>query len=188
MLRKPYPTDLTDEQWERLRPLLPSLKSGTRRGGRPAADTGEVVNAILYLLRAGGSWRLLPHDFPCWETVSSRFRLWRLAVVWERAHAARREEVREAGHPPTPETLWVDSQTVTTTQRGGPKRYDGRKKGGRPQAIRGRGLARPDLGVARHPGQRPGPGRREVAAGGRPAVAATGAGGDRRPRVQQAVR
>lgn len=139
MTRKPYPTDLTDAQWERLQPLLPSPRSGTPRGGRPAADTREVVNAVLHLTRSGGSWRLLPHDFPAWQTVYTRFRLWRLAGVWDRAHAALRAEVRvEAGYPPTPETLRVDSQTVKTTRRGGPKGYDGGEKGRRPQAVRGR--------------------------------------------------
>ena len=88
-----------------------------------------MVHAVLCRLRAGGSWRRRPHDFPAWQAVSTRFRLWRPAGVWERAHDAPRAEVRlDAGHPPTPETLRVDRQTVTTTRRGGPKGYDGGKK------------------------------------------------------------
>src|SRR5262245_40879287 len=139
MTRKPYPTDLTDEQWQRLQPLLPGPKSGTPKGGRPAADTREVVNAVCYLLRGGQAWRMLPHDFPPWKTVYTRFRLWRLAGVWERAHAALREEVRiHVGAPPTPQTLRVDSQSVKTSHRGGPKGFDAGKKGTRSQAVRGR--------------------------------------------------
>jgi putative transposase len=80
-----------------------------------------VVSAVLYVRRAGGS-RRRPNDFPNWKTVYTRFRLWRLAGVWERAHDALRREVRmDAGYPPTPETLRVDSQTVKTTRRGGPR-------------------------------------------------------------------
>lgn len=79
MSRKPYPTDLTDEQWERLEPLLPRPQSGTLDGGHPVTvDRGEVVNAIFYHLRGGAGWRMLPHDFPAWQTVYGLFRDLRL--------------------------------------------------------------------------------------------------------------
>ncbi len=174
MSRKPYPTDLTDEQWERLAPLLPQPKSGTPGGGRPATvDRREIVNAIFYHLRAGGAWRMIPHDFPAWQTVYGLFRDWRRAGVWEKVHSTLCEEVRiEAGAPPTPGTLRVDSQTVKTTHRGGPKGYDGGKKGKRAQAVHRGRFARVDLGVVGGHGRRPGSGRRAVAAGrGSPRVA-----------------
>lgn len=104
MNRKSYPTDLSDDQWEGLEPLLPKPKSGTPSGGHPVAvDRREVVNAIFYHLRAGGAWRMLPPDFPAWQTVYGPFRDWRLAGVWEKVHARLREEVRiAAGVPPDP--------------------------------------------------------------------------------------
>ena len=86
MTRKPYPTDLTDAQWERLEPLLPRPKSGTRKGGRPATDRREVVNAIFYHLRGGASWALLPHDFPHHKTVFHYFARWRESGLWGRIH------------------------------------------------------------------------------------------------------
>src|SRR3954467_1053231 len=72
MTRKPYPTDLTDAQWERLEPLIPRPKSGTRKGGRPATDRREVLNAIFYHLRGGASWELLPPHFPHHQTALPR--------------------------------------------------------------------------------------------------------------------
>ena len=137
MTRKAHPTDLTDEQWERVEPLLPKPKSGTARGGRPAADTGQVLDAISHLLRGGQGRRMLPHDSPPWQTGYTRFRLWRPAGVWDRVHATLRAAVRVAvGHPPAPETLRVDRQTVKTTHRGGPRGCDGGGKvNGRKRVI-----------------------------------------------------
>jgi transposase len=86
-----YPTDLTDRQWELIEPLLP--EPGT--GGRPVEHAKrEVVNAILYHVRAGGSWRMLPKDFPPWQTVYGYFRDWRRDGTLDRVHDALRERVR----------------------------------------------------------------------------------------------
>ena len=76
--RRRYPTDLTDAQWALLAPLIPAPKPG----GRPAIhDRRELVDAMLYLLRAGCAWRLLPHDFPPWRTVYHYWRVWSLLSI-----------------------------------------------------------------------------------------------------------
>jgi putative transposase len=75
MSRRAYPTDLTDAQWARLQPLVPAAKPG---GRLPRHARRELVNAMLYVLRSGEVWRLLPHDLPPWQTVYHYFRLWRL--------------------------------------------------------------------------------------------------------------
>ena len=72
--RKSYMSDITDEQWELLKGFIPAAKPG----GRPRkVDSREIINAIFYILSAGCPWRMLPHDFPVWQTVYDYFRNWR---------------------------------------------------------------------------------------------------------------
>ncbi len=73
-------TELTDAQWERLRPLLPPQK---RRTGRPSKNHRTVINGILWVLRTGAPWRDLPERYGSWKTISSRFYRWRSAGVWQ---------------------------------------------------------------------------------------------------------
>ncbi len=117
MARRAYPTDLTDAQWAVLEPLVPP----PRPGGRPPKHPRrELVDAMLYVLRSGEAWRLLPHDLPPWQTVYHYFRLWRRDGTWERVNAALRERTRlRAGREATPSAAILDSQSAKTTEKGG---------------------------------------------------------------------
>jgi transposase len=115
--RKPYPTDLTDEQWARIEPLLPKLKA---TGRPPKYSKRELFNAILYSLRTGCSWRMLPDNLPPWKSVHEQFRIWRDDGLFHRLNDALRMELRvEKGRHPQPSIVVIDSQAVKTTEKGG---------------------------------------------------------------------
>jgi putative transposase len=117
MSRKRYTSDLTDQEWAILEPLVPPAKSG----GRPrSVNMREVLNAIFYVLKTGCQWANLPGDFPPSGTVFDYYNTWRKEKVWQRFNDALREAVRSAEERETsPSAAVIDSQSVKTTEKGG---------------------------------------------------------------------
>lgn len=130
-MRKPYPTDLTDDQWQLVAPHIPPAR------GRRRVDIREVVNAILYITRTGCQWRMLPHEYPHWRTVHDYHTVWEFNGTWRRLTDALRSRVRTEQHPEAssdPATARIDSQSVKSAGQGaevgidGGKRVKGRKR------------------------------------------------------------
>ena len=124
-MRQPYPSDMTDAQWELLADLFPEAKTGRPR----EVSIPDVVDAIFYVNRTGVQWRYLPHDYPRWDVVYSYFRKWGKDGTWDKVQRVLREGVRQtAGREATPSLACVDSQSVKGTVCGGDHGIDGHKK------------------------------------------------------------
>jgi transposase len=112
-----YPSDLTDEEWALIEPLIPPAKRG---GGKRTVDMREVVNGLMYILSTGCQWRALPKDLPPRSTVHGYLDLWNWDGTLDRIHHALYVKCREqAGREASPTAAIIDSQSVKSAEKGG---------------------------------------------------------------------
>src|SRR3954453_18478012 len=150
--RRSYATDVTEAQWRVVAPWL-ARPAGPGRPTRVAVR--QVLNALLYQARTGCPWRLLPHEFPHWTAVRYYFDKWAADGTWEAVNRRLVEQARgQRGRAAQPTAAIIDSQSSKTTEAGGPRGFDGGKKGAGPQAApaggHGGASARRAGGASRH--------------------------------------
>ncbi len=126
MSRRAYDTDMSDAKWHKIEPLVLKVKPGERPRSQ---DMREMINAVFYMVKLGGPWRLIPYDLPKWQTVYYYFRRWETDGTWERIHDFLRAEVRiRAGRKVEPSAGVVDTQSVKTAGNATEVGFDGGKK------------------------------------------------------------
>ena len=120
MSRKPYPTDLNEQEWQLIKPLLPAPSP---IGNPRRVSLREILNAIFYVSDNGIKWRAMPHDFPPWQTVYDYYRRWVKTGLWEKINQTLAQQVRKAqGRDLQPSLILIDSQSVKVGGKGGRKK------------------------------------------------------------------